>query len=301
MPNDIGSVLLKGVFGGLKGKMGPQQGRPGGSMLNGRLMIALAMAAFALFSYFTTTSKNPVTGKSQHIGISAEQEVAIGLQSVPEMVQQFGGESNDRQMARIVEQVGRRLITSTDAAKGDPHYKFSFTLLDDDQTINAFALPGGPVFITDALANRLETEGQMAGVLGHEVGHVIARHGAQRIAKQQLTQGLTGSFVLATYDPNNPSTQNTAKIAMVVSQLVNMKYGREDELESDTLGVLFMLQAGYDPRAMIGVMKILQEAAGDKRPPEFMSTHPSSEHRIEEIEEAIKKVCPNGVPQGLIP
>jgi predicted Zn-dependent protease len=195
--------------------------------------------------------------------------------------------------------VGKKLVTNSAASQ--TNYPFEFHLLADDQTVNAFALPGGPVFITAALFKRLETEGQLAGVLGHEIGHVVARHSAQRIAKQELTQGLTGALVMSTYDPNDPSSQRTAQVAMLVGNLVNMKYGREDELQSDTLGVRFMSDAGYDPRALIGVMRILEEASGGGGQPEFFSTHPNPENRIGQIQQAIQENFPNGVPEGLTP
>jgi len=264
-----------------------------------RLLIGLAMAAFALISYFGSSVYNPVTGEKQHVSLSEEQEVALGLQSAPEMAQQHGGLHPDEQLQATVDAIGRKLIENTAASQ--TRYPFEFHLLADPQTVNAFALPGGQVFITYALYGRLESEGQLAGVLGHEVGHVVGRHSAEHIAKQQLTQGLTGAVVLSTYDPNDPGSQRTAQIAMVVGQLVNMKFGREDELESDQLGVRFMSEAGYDPRALIGVMRILEEASGGGRPPEFFSTHPNSDTRLAEIEEAIQKQFPGGVPEGLKP
>lgn len=264
-----------------------------------RLLIGVAMAAFALISYFGSSVYNPVTGEKQHVNITAEQEIALGMQSAPEMAQQYGGLHPDAQARAHVETIGGRVVANSAAAQSQ--YPFQFHLLADQQTINAFALPGGQIFITDALYSRLQTEGQLAGVLGHEVGHVVGRHSAEQIAKQQLTQGLTGAVVLSTYDPNNPSSQRTAQVAMVIGQLVNMKFGREDELESDHLGVRFMSEAGYDPRAMIGVMQILDEASSGGRPPEFFSTHPNPENRIARIEEAIQKQFPDGVPEGLKP
>src|SRR5262249_38286485 len=157
-------------------------------------------------------------------------------------------------------------------------YRFSFQVLDNDRVINAFALPGGPVFITEALLKKLRTRGELAGVLGHEIGHVVARHSAQHIAKAQLTDGLTGAAVLATYNPDDPYDRNSAMIATVIGQLVNMRFGREDEIQSDKLGVRFMSEAGYDPRAMIGVMEVLKEAS-KSRTPEFFSTHPNPDRR----------------------
>jgi predicted Zn-dependent protease len=172
--------------------------------------------------------------------------------------------------------------------------------LADTETVNAFALPGGQVFITRALVDRMGTEGQLAGVLAHEIVHVLARHSAEQIAQIQLTEGITGAVVVATYDPENPSSAQIAQMAMLVGQLVNMRYGREDEIQADEIGVTVLSQAGYDPRALIDVMRILAEA-NPAGPPEFFSTHPSPENRVERIEEAIRALYPDGVPGGLIP
>ena len=264
------------------------------------LLIALVMAAFAVFKYFGSAQVNPVTGEKQHLaGITAQQEIALGLQAAPQMVQQYGGPSQNARLSQLVQAVGQRIVQGSDASKTP--YQFKFTLLDDEKTVNAFALPGGQIFMTDALANRLKTEGQFAGVLAHEAAHVVAKHGAEHIAKQQLTQGLTGAAVLATYDPNNPSTTRNAAVIAALSNLVNLKYGREDELEADRLGVRYMSVAGYDPRAMIGVMEVLRGAGGSGRQPEFFATHPNPENRIQKIQAAIKAELPNGVPAGLKP
>ncbi len=272
--------------------------RGGGGFAKGRLLVGLIMAGFALFSYFRSSVYNPITGEKQHVSITEDQEIALGLQAAPEMAQQHGGLHPDEQAQAMVDRVGESLVRNSAAAQ--TAYPFEFHLLADEQTVNAFALPGGQCFITAALYSRLQTEGQLAGVLGHEIGHVVARHGAQRIAQQELTQGLSGAVVMATYDPNNPSSRNTAMIAMMIGNLVNMKYGREDELQSDNLGVRFMAEAGYDPRALIGVMKILEEASGGGGGrPEFFSTHPNPENRIARIEEAIQEEFPSGLPEGL--
>lgn len=272
--------------------------RSGGGFAKGRLLVGLVMAGFALFSYFRSSVYNPITGEKQHVSITEDQEIALGLQAAPEMAQQHGGLHPDQQGQAHVDRVGESLVRNSAAAQ--TAYPFEFHLLADEQTVNAFALPGGQCFITAALYSRLQTEAQLAGVLGHEIGHVVARHGAQRIAQQELTQGLSGAVVMATYDPNNPSSRNTAMIAMMIGNLVNMKYGREDELQSDRLGVRFMAEAGYDPRALIGVMKILEEASGGGGGrPEFFSTHPNPENRIARIEEAIQEEFPNGLPEGL--
>jgi beta-barrel assembly-enhancing protease len=263
-----------------------------------RLLIALVVALLSVVTYYGSSVFNPITEEKQHVaGITPEQEVALGLQAAPEMAQQFGGLDPSPEMQAAVDSIGRRLVSGSAAGKSP--YRFEFHALDDPETINAFALPGGQVFITEGLLRRLKTDGQLAGVLGHEIGHVVARHGAEHIAKQQLTEGLTGAAVLATYDPNNPSSRNSAAVAAMLGQLVNMRFGRQDELESDRLGVRFSSEAGYDPRSMIELMRILDQSSQGNRPPEFFSTHPNPENRIQRIEEAIRELYPNGVPQGL--
>jgi predicted Zn-dependent protease len=263
-----------------------------------RLWIALVVAAISLLGYFGTSVFNPITEEKQHVGsITPEQEIALGLQAAPEMAQQFGGLDSDAEAQARVDRVGERLVARS--AAGQSPYPFEFHVLDDPQTINAFALPGGQVFITEGLLRRLKSTGELAGVLGHEIAHVVARHGAEHIAKQQLTEGLTGAAVLATYDPNNPDSRTSAAVAAMIGQLVNMRFGRQDELESDQLGVRFTDEAGYDPRSMIALMKILAESSEGGRPPEFFSTHPNPENRIERIQMAIQERHPNGVPAGL--
>jgi predicted Zn-dependent protease len=277
----------------------PLSSHPRGRGLGVRVLLGLVMASFSVCSYFRSSVYNPITGEKQHLNITAEQEVALGLEAAPSMARQHGGLHPDAKAQGTVKSVGKRLLERSVASQ--TKYPFDFHLLADPRTVNAFALPGGQVLITAALYNRLETEGQLAGVLGHEIGHVVARHSAQHIAKQQLAQGLTGALVLSTYDPSDPSSGRTAQVAMIVGQLVNMKYGREDELESDRLGVRFMAEAGYNPQALEGVMKILEQASGGSRQPEFFSTHPNPGNRAEQIQKAIREKYPNGVPSGLTP
>jgi predicted Zn-dependent protease len=261
-------------------------------------MIAAVIALISICGYYGSRQFNPVTKEVQHVNITVEQEIGLGLQAAPDLAQQFGGLHPDPQAASLVDQIGQRIVNQSSARETD--YSFDFHLLADDETINAFALPGGQVFMTAGLAKRLSSEGQIAGVLSHEIGHVVGRHAAEHLAKAQLTEGLTGAAVIASYDPNDPGSRSTAAVAAAIGQLINMKFGRDDELESDHLGVRFASEAGYDPRAMIQVMAVLEEASQGQRPPEFFSTHPNPDRRIERIQEAIAERFPQGVPDGLI-
>ncbi|MGD9634033.1 MAG: M48 family metalloprotease [Pirellulales bacterium] len=271
------------------------------SSFKARLIIAAIIAIFALVSYYGRPGdENKITGEKQRVALSNEaDEVVMGLQAAPEMVQMHGGPSRDREAQAMVSRVGEELLEGLDKqlseqGRQNPYRdKFRFTLLADPQTVNAFALPGGQVFITAALFRDLETEGQLAGVLGHEIGHVIERHGNQRMAQNQLFQGLAAAGGVAGGD------QQSAQMAQAVAQMVQMKYGRGDELESDKWGVRLTYLAGYDPRAMIGVMEVLDRASGGAAPPEFFSTHPKPANRVEYIKHVIAEEFPNGVPDGL--
>ena len=256
-----------------------------------RIILAIVVALFAGVSYLFNTSDNPITGEKQRIALTTEQEIALGLQSAPQMAAQFGGVSRNDQAKRLVRTVGEKLVARSVAAKSP--YKFSFHVLADPRTINAFALPGGPVFITEGLVRLLHTEGELAAVLGHEIGHVLARHSAEHLAKQQLTQGLVGAVAVGSGD------YTTAQMAQLVGNLVNMKYGRDDELEADGLGVRIITEAGYDPRAMLKVMEVLAKASAGSRQPEMLSTHPNPGNRAERIQAEIAKRFPGGVPDGL--
>lgn len=255
---------------------------------NPRLLLAVLIIGAGVFKYYVgdTTYQNTFTGRVQHLALpSPEQEMRMGLASAPRMIQQFGGEVGDPTARGKVSEVGRRIVSSTDVAQTP--YRFQFHLLRDDRTINAFALPGGQIFITVALYKLLQNEDQLAGVLGHEIGHVVGRHSNQQMAKSALIQSFAQGIGMATSNGHDYSSQ---QIANYVGNLVNLHFGRDDENEADALGVRFMMQCGYDPEQMIGVMQILKKAAGGGRQPEFLSTHPDPGNRIEHIKAEIAKL-----------
>lgn len=249
-----------------------------GNNLKFRLLIGAAIALFFVFKRCSQQEKNPYTGRTQTISMTPQDEVQMGLQNRDPMAQQHGGLHPNTEYQALVNHVGNKLVKNS-IAKNTP-YKYEFHLLADSNTINAFALPGGQIFITYALFSKLENEDQLAGVLGHEIGHVLGRHSAERIAESEYWQGLTQAGSVG------------ADMGGLVSGIGENKLltnGRDDELESDDLGVLFMINSGYNPQEMIGVMEILKAAAGPNRVPEFQSTHPDPDNRIEKIQESISK------------
>ena len=248
-----------------------------------RFVIAIIFGLVGLVTYYSTSTQNPVTGEKQHIKLTASQEVALGHQLAPQMASQFGGVSSDAAASEQVAKVGAAVVAQSQAGKTP--YQFAFHLLNDRNTVNAFALPGGQIFITEALARRLKNADELAAVLGHEVGHVLARHSAEHLAKEQLTQSMVGAVVIG-----SGGSYNTAQLAQIVGSMVTMKHSRDDELEADALGLRLMQESRYDPRAMIGVMQTLEHASGGGRQPEFASTHPNPGNRIAKIKEQLAKM-----------
>lgn len=260
----------------------------------GRLIAAAAIVLIGLFMYWNNQEINPVTGVKQHVAISPDQEIRLGLESAPEMAREMGGElpATDPRVVEV-QKIGNYIVSS--AVSGKSPWKFKFHVLADRKTVNAFALPGGQIFITLGLLNQLQTEAQLAGVLSHEIGHVIERHSAQQMAKNQLGQ----SLIAAVAAGSNQESQSMM-IASVVNQMIQLRYGRHDESQADEWGLKLMEKAGFDPRAMIEVMKILKAAGGGSgNSIELFQTHPNPDLRIEQIEAYLKEHPPEpGLSEG---
>jgi predicted Zn-dependent protease len=269
------------------------EGRSGGSigggllqllLKNPRVLMAVGVAAFGLISYLMMPNEtNAITDETVKVPWGPEKDVPLGLQAAPQMMAQHGGEHPDARLQKYVDDVGMRLLKANaigDWEKTFRQYKWDFHLLRDDRTINAFALPGGQVFFTMGLFSKLKTEDEVAGVLGHEIGHVIGRHSAQQMAKSKALGSVGTAATILT----------GSQQAGAVAAMMNMKYGRDHETQSDTLGVQFMINANYNPEGLIRVMEVLKASMGGQRQPEFMSTHPDPGNRVENIKLVIEKV-----------
>jgi len=241
------------------------------------------LPALVLIGLQQGCSTNPATGRTQFAMLTMDQERALGAEAAPQFIQEFGGPVSDQTLQAYVTDIGNRMAAQTE---GDfPSLPWQFTLLDSS-VVNAFALPGGHVFITRGLAQRLTNEAQLAGVLGHEIGHVTARHGNQRISAATLfTAGITVAAVMVGDQSDRATLASLAVPALSVGgQVVLLKFGRDEELEADALGVRYMSRVGYDPIGQLQVMEVLAEAAGDGgRGLEWLSTHPYPERRIRDI------------------
>ncbi len=253
------------------------------------LAIVLALALVSMGSVACST--NPATGRRSLTLLSWEQEMQMGADAAPQFTAQFGGAVANTSANRFVNRVGHRLLNGIEDEV--PELEWEFTLLDSD-VINAFALPGGKVFMSRGLAQRLDSESQLAGVLGHEIGHVTARHGNQRISKQLGFNIALGAAAVAVGVADEDSKlrevgQYAVPALAIGGNVVLLKYGRDEESEADMLGVRYMTRAGYNPMGQVQVMQVLAAAGGGgARQIEWLSTHPYPETRIARLQEMIR-------------
>jgi predicted Zn-dependent protease len=233
--------------------------------LRARLAVPLVLAAACV--------RNPATGGHMLSLVSKDQEIQMGKEAAKEVLQSIPP-VKDEKLQAYVAGIGKRIA----AASERPDLPWSFTVIDD-ATVNAFALPGGPVFVTRGILTYLDTEAELAAVLGHEIGHITARHSVQQISKAQLAQlGLGLGMIL------RPDLQGAGQLASAGLQLVFLKFGRDDEAQADALGFRYMLGQGYDPRQMADVFAMLERASARNdqgKLPEWLSTHPDPENRVE--------------------
>jgi len=238
-----------------------------------RLPLVLLTALVGL-SALAGCAMNPVTGKRELVLISEAQEIAMGNEAAPEFEKEFGGKVASADLQQYVQSVGMRL-----ADVSDRPMPYTYTLVASD-TPNAFALPGGNVFITAGLMRRMTNERQLAAVLGHETGHVAARHSVQQMQKQMGAQLLMEIAARATGAEGGSTTSDVANI---VANMVLLKYSRDDEYQADELGVKYAAKAGYNPWGMVELLTLLKamEESEPGRFQEMFQTHPLSSNRIE--------------------
>ncbi len=258
------------------------------------LQAAVILLAVIVVTGLTGCSTNPATGKSSFMLQNWEWERSLAASAGPQFTEEFGGEISDTSIQAYVTEVGTKLTRAAveQAYAEIPELDWDYTLLDS-AVLNAFALPGGKVYISRGLADKLKNEAQLAGVLGHEVGHVLARHGNQRISKQIgfniAMAGLAVGIGLSDEDGDIRKYGQYALPAVAVGgNVVLLSYGRDEELEADRLGISYMVANGWDPVGQRQVMEILGRGAQGQRPPEWLSTHPASETRVRRINEMLK-------------
>jgi len=200
----------------------------------------------------------------------------MGLQAY-EQIKQQERVSRDPELNRRVQEIGRRIA----AVSGQPDWDWQFTVFENDEP-NAFALPGGKVGVYTGLFKVAKNDAQLATVLAHEVGHAIARHGAERMSQGLLAQ-LGGAVVGATAGPAYADLAAQAATLGII-----LPYSRTQESEADEIGLMLMAEAGYDPREAVKLWQNFEALGGD-RPPEFLSTHPAEGTRIQRLQALMPK------------
>lgn len=257
-----------------------------------RRLLPLALALLAA-PWLAGCVTNPATGKSQFNSLSREEEIAMGEQGQRELVPQYGGAVQDASLQAYVTEVGMKMVPYIEGDYGA--LPWEFTLLDSE-VINAFALPGGKVFITRGLAEKLSSEAELAGVLGHEIGHVTAEHADKRITNQIIFAGvLIGASVAAGQSDDDLVSIGVPLLVGAGGTGFLLKFGRGEEYESDELGMRYMSKAGYNPDGQARVMQVLANASDGPRQWEMLSTHPFPENRVQRAREIIRKEYPETI------
>jgi len=260
-------------------------GPGGGSLSRGHMNCRLPWLALLLA--LCACARNPVTGKRELSLVSKGDEVAIGQQAAKDVQQSIGLVANP-QLQQYVSNIGAPMAKRSER----PELPWTFQVVDDP-TVNAFALPGGPVFVTRGLMAHLNSEAELAAVIGHEIGHITAKHSVKMISKAQLAQlGLGVGAII------EPDLAKYGQLASAGLQLLFLKYGRDAEYQADDLGFRYMVDQGYDAREMTDVFTTLGkvgEAAGASKLPTWLSTHPHPEDRLERTRERLGQL---GTPRG---
>lgn len=246
---------------------------------------AIFTAAFLFSSGCHTV---PETGRTQLMLMPLSQEVSLGTDAFEQIKAEETLSTDSEQIARL-ERVGRRIAEQ--AGEDIPEADWEFAVFEGDDTLNAFALPGGKIGFYTGMMDVAETDDMLAAVMGHEVAHVTARHGAARMSRAMALSAGALAVGVAARDQDT-ETQQAIMIAYGLGATlgVELPYSRRTELEADEIGLLYAARAGYDPRAAVTFWERMQEAASDRAsPPALLSTHPTDERRIRDLQEMMPK------------
>jgi len=259
------------------GPFGNRGGRGGGGL---KLLPVILFALYGIYYYFSNQEAVPLTGRTHLVEITRDQEAALGLQSYRQILRQEQVVPSG-QNADSIKEIGRRISAVTESTG----FKWEYNLIDSPQ-VNAFCLPGGKVAVyTGILPVAKNTDG-LAVIMGHEIAHAIARHGAERMAHQKLVQIGTLAAGVAVSDMD-PGQQRAVMGALGVGAQFGLllPFSREHESEADYMGLIYVARACFDPTEAPKLWERMGQASGGRGPSQFMSTHPSHETRIRQFQE----------------
>jgi len=256
---------------------------------------------------------NPYTGRSQLLMTSVNQEMQMGAQAYSQV--KNDPKMHQSQDPREIEPVRRVAACIIEAAKRSKYaemanqFQWEVTVIKDDKTMNAFALPGGKIAVYTGIFPVAKTEAGLAAVLGHEVTHALARHGAERMSQGQLTNAALQALGTATRAAGGNAMLGQAAMAALGAGAqvgVLLPFSRKHESEADYIGILLAADAGYDPRESIHLWERMEQVSGGKGPSEFFSTHPGHETRIEQLKKWMPEAmalyqAKQPVPVALLP
>lgn len=240
----------------------------------------MAFGLYFVYYYFTNQETVPVTGRKQLVDISREQEAALGLQSYRQVLRQSAVISEGEAYEQV-RSIGERLAKVTDA-KG---FDWEFNLIQSREA-NAFCLPGGKVAVYSGILPIAKNADGLAAIMGHEIAHAVARHGAERMAHQKLAQIGTLAAGVALSDMDYRTQRVVLGALGVGAQFgVLLPFSREHESEADYMGILYAAKACFDPAEAPRIWERMSEMGGGRTTAEFMSTHPSHATRIRQLQE----------------
>lgn len=211
---------------------------------------------------------NPITGQQELMLLPEEQDFAIGRKYAPELEKQMGGRIENEGLQNYIDSVGQKIAR----VSHKPYWEYHFAALKDD-SVNAFALPGGHIFITKGMLEHLQTEAQLAAILAHETVHVVARDTSNVMSNE------IGISLLLSAVTSEETSRGVMTAANLTRQIIGLRYSRKDEREADLGGLSYMVAAGYNPNGMVETMQMLQDQQKVKTI-EFLSSHPSPENRV---------------------
>lgn len=261
----------------------PMGGRRYGRRGRFRLWPILVFGAFAVFYYFSNQETVPVTGRNQLVSMDRQQEMALGLASYRKMLSSADVITSGKAV-ELVRSVGARIAKA--AAADDPGFKWEYNVVRSEQA-NAFALPGGKVAVYTGILPVAENVDGLAVIMGHEIAHAIARHGAERMAQQQLLQWGQLAVGMSAGELDRQTQQMIMGAFGLGAQYgALLPFSRKHESEADYIGLIYVARACFDPREAPKLWQRMAKAtAGRGQPAEFMSTHPSPETRIRQFQE----------------
>jgi predicted Zn-dependent protease len=252
------------------------------------------LLAFTLIWTMVSCAEVPITGRKQLKLVSDSELNAMSFQAYNEFLQQNKVVRNSKETA-MVKEVGTRIQRAVETYMRQNNltemlqgFKWEFNLVEDN-TVNAWCMPGGKVVVYTGILPIAQNEEGLAVVMGHEIAHAIAAHGNERASQGLLANGLLQAGSIAVGQNPTLAKQLVLQAAGVGTQLGILAYGRNQESEADHIGLIFMAMAGYDPNASIPFWQRMAKNSQGQAPPEFLSTHPSSETRIKDLQKLIPK------------